>query len=62
MKTWEAFTMNRKEVPRAGPLEAALAGRISNAQGTPSMQTERQVSVAEVSLAGRHCRTYNVCT
>src|SRR3970040_1553054 len=33
MKTWETLTMSRKEVPRAGLLKAALAGRISNAQG-----------------------------
>ena len=33
METWETLTMSRKEVPRAGLLQAALAGRISNAQG-----------------------------
>ena len=33
MKTWETLTMSRKEVPRAGLLKAALAGKISNAQG-----------------------------
>jgi hypothetical protein len=33
METWETFTMSRKEVPRAGLLKAAVAGRISNAQG-----------------------------
>ena len=33
METWETLTMSRKEVPRAGLLTAALASRISNAQG-----------------------------
>ncbi len=33
METWETLTMSRKEVPRAGLLQAALAGRISNVQG-----------------------------
>jgi transposase len=33
MTTWETLTMSRKEVPRAGLLKAALAGKISNAQG-----------------------------
>jgi hypothetical protein len=33
METWETFTMSRKEVPRAGLLKAALAGKITNAQG-----------------------------
>src|SRR5713226_9638797 len=33
METWETFTMSRKEVPRAGRLKAARAGRITNAQG-----------------------------
>jgi hypothetical protein len=33
METWETLTMSRKEVPRAGLLTAAFAGRISNAQG-----------------------------
>jgi transposase len=36
--TWETFTMRRKEVPRAGLLEAALEGRISNVQGARSMR------------------------
>ena len=36
MTTWETFTMRRKEVPRAGLLEAALEGRISNVQGARS--------------------------
>jgi transposase len=38
MTTWETFTMRRKEVPRAGLLEAALEGRISNVQGARSMR------------------------
>ena len=29
----ETFSMSRKEVPRAGLLKAALAGRLTNAQG-----------------------------
>jgi transposase len=33
MTTWETLTMSRKEVPRAGLLKAALAGKITNAQG-----------------------------
>src|SRR5262249_1445788 len=33
METWETFTMSRKEVPRAGLIKAALAGRITNVQG-----------------------------
>jgi len=33
METGKTFTMSRKEVPRAGLLKAALAGKISNAQG-----------------------------
>jgi transposase len=37
MKTWETFTMSRKEVPRAGLLTAALAGKISNAQGAGAL-------------------------
>ena len=37
MKTWETLTMSRKEVPRAGLLKAALAGKISNAQGALAM-------------------------
>src|SRR5713101_8411357 len=37
METWETFTMSRKEVPRAGLLEAALAGKISNRQGAHAL-------------------------
>ena len=37
MKTWETFTMSRKEVPRAGLLKGALAGKISNAQGAEAL-------------------------
>ena len=38
METWETLTMSRKEVPRAGLLKAALAGRISNAEGARALQ------------------------
>src|SRR5688572_23139441 len=38
MTTGETFTMRRKEVSRAGLLEAARTGRISNAQGAGSMR------------------------
>jgi hypothetical protein len=52
MKTWETFTMRRKEVPRAGLLEAAVAGRISNAQGARSMQLSvRQFHRVKVRFA-----------
>src|SRR6266478_1124937 len=37
MKTWETFTMSRKEVPRAGLLKAARSGKISNAQGAGAL-------------------------
>src|SRR6266704_3432853 len=37
METWETFTMSRKEVPRAGLLKAALAGKISNTQGAQAL-------------------------
>jgi len=37
METWETFTMSGKEVPRAGLLKSALAGRISNAQGAGAL-------------------------
>lgn len=33
METWETLRMSRKEVSRAGLLKAALAGKITNAQG-----------------------------
>src|SRR5712691_2661290 len=33
----ETFTMSRKEVPRAGLLKAALAGRITNRQGATAL-------------------------
>ncbi len=38
METWETLTMSRKEVPRAGLLKAALAGRINNAQGARALE------------------------
>jgi len=34
----ETFTMSRKEVPRAGLVTAALAGRISNREGAAALQ------------------------
>src|SRR4030095_12054274 len=34
----ETFSMSRKEVPRAGLLKAALAGRITNAQGARALR------------------------
>src|SRR3989442_62432 len=34
----ETFMMSRKEVPRAGLLKAALAGRITNAQGARALR------------------------
>ena len=37
MDTWETLTMSRKEVPRAGLVKAALAGRISNPQGATAL-------------------------
>jgi len=37
METWETFTMSGKEVPRAGLLKSALAGRISTAQGAGAL-------------------------
>ena len=33
----ETFTMSRKEVPRAGLVKAALAGRITNEQGARAL-------------------------
>jgi len=39
----ETFTMSRKELPRAGLVAAALAGRISNREGAAALQlTPRQ--------------------
>ena len=52
MTTWETFTMRRKEVPRAGLLEAARAGKISNAQGARSMRVSlRQFQRVNVRFA-----------
>jgi len=34
----EAFTMSRKEAPRAGLVHAALAGRITNQQGATALR------------------------
>ena len=39
----ETFTMSRKELPRAGLVQAALAGRISNREGAAALKlTTRQ--------------------
>ncbi|MBI3029079.1 MAG: ISNCY family transposase [Candidatus Rokubacteria bacterium] len=38
METWETLTMSRKEVPRAGLLKAALAGRITTQQGATALR------------------------
>ena len=46
--------MSRKEVPRAGLLKAALAGKISNAQGAEAVHGERPaVSTGEGPVRGR---------
>ncbi|MFQ5852600.1 MAG: helix-turn-helix domain-containing protein, partial [Candidatus Binatia bacterium] len=42
METWETLTMSRKEVPRAGLLQAALAGRVSNAQVARALHLSRR--------------------
>jgi transposase len=52
MKTWETFTMRRKEVPRAGLLKAALAGTITNAEGARAMHVSlRQFYRVKVRFA-----------
>jgi transposase len=52
METWETFTMSRKEVPRAGLLKAARAGKITNAQGALAMQLSvRQFQRVKVRFA-----------
>jgi transposase len=52
MKTWETFTMRRKEVPRAGLLKAALAGKITNAEGARAMHVSlRQFYRVKVRFA-----------
>jgi hypothetical protein len=49
----ETFTMSRKEVPRAGLVEAALAGPITNAQGAAALGlTVRQFQRLK-SVSGR---------
>lgn len=42
METWETVTMSRKEAPRAGLVKAALAGRITNAQGAQALGVSRR--------------------
>ncbi|MGH9671347.1 MAG: ISNCY family transposase [Terriglobales bacterium] len=57
MKTWETFTMSRKEVPRAGLLKAARAGKITNAQGALAMQLSvRQFQRVKVRFAAEGTR------
>src|SRR4029453_19014704 len=57
METWETLTMSRKEVPRAGLLKAALAGKISNAQGAGAMQVSvRQFQRVKVRFAAERPR------
>src|SRR3972149_2766303 len=57
MKTWETLTMSRKEVPRAGLLKAALAGRISNAQGALALHLSlRQFQRVKVRFATEGAR------
>src|SRR5512134_2157300 len=52
MKTWETFTMRRKEVPRAGLLKAVRAGKITNAEGARAMRLSvRQVLRVKVRFA-----------
>src|SRR5213593_1577640 len=48
----ETFSMSRKEVPRAGLLKAALAGRITNAQGARAVG----VSVRQFRRLKKRCR------
>jgi transposase len=57
METWETFTMSRKEVPRAGLLKAALAGKITNAQGALALHlTVRQFQRLKVRFAAEGAR------
>jgi winged helix-turn helix protein len=52
METWETLTMSRKEVPRAGLLKAARAGKISNAQGALAMHLSvRQFQRCKIRFA-----------
>jgi len=52
MKTWETFTMSQKEVPRAGLVKAALAGKISNTQGAHALHLSvRQFQRVKVRFA-----------
>src|SRR5712692_557271 len=52
METWETLTMSRKEVPRAGLLKAALAGKITNAQGALALHLSvRQFQRLKVRVA-----------
>src|SRR5260370_1243551 len=57
METWETFTMSRKEVPRAGLLKAARAGKITNAQGALALHlTIRQFQRLKVRFAAEGAR------
>jgi len=52
MKTWETFTMSRKEVPRAGLLKVALAGKITNVDGALALHLSvRQCHRVKVRFA-----------
>ena len=52
MKTWETCTMRRKEVPRVGLLKAALAGKLTNAEGARAMHVSlRQFHRVKVGFA-----------
>jgi hypothetical protein len=53
----ETFTMSRKEVPRAGLIKAALAGRITNAQGATALRlTIRQFQRLKVRVRAEGAR------
>jgi len=57
METWETFAMSRKDVPRAGLLKAALAGKITNAQGALAMHVSvRQFQRVKVRFAAAGAR------
>jgi transposase len=57
METGETLTMSRKEVPRAGLLKAALAGKITNAHGALAMHVSvRQFQRVKVRFAAAGAR------
>ena len=55
--------MSRKEVPRAGLLKAALAGKITNAQGALAMHVSvrqfQRVKVRFAAVGGRAARCWS---